>query len=63
MSAVEVFDALDYEDRMLLEMEDWMYANGAPKKMIKFIHGMIKESLGECTMKFFLLKDPSWRKH
>lgn len=56
------FEELEYETRMLLEIEDWMQSNLAPRKYLGFLHNMIAEATSEEIMEHFILKEDSWRK-
>jgi len=56
------FEELDYDVQYLFNVEDFLQAHGAPRILIGFMHGLIKEEIGEEKTDYFLLKDDTWRK-
>lgn len=59
----QAFNELDYEVQQLLLTEDWMQANGAPRKLLGFIHDQIEQKTKKCTLEYFILKHDDWRKY
>lgn len=57
------FQELDWDVKQLLMVEDWMQANGAPRKLLGFIHDQIKHKTSRCVMEYFVLKHDDWRKY
>ena len=62
-SAKEWFKELDRDVQAMLLIEDLIRSENAPQYMLSFMHGLIKEKVGQCTMEFFIVKDDSWRKY